>query len=219
MLSVMANAATVIKNSWLWRKLFSSSTTQSGTPYLIPVVYRLDYILSELIQETPVPNDYQLLSAFQVQQLASQLQHGIIPPLQELIDAFPDGTEAPDTKHLLLRYMYFLNKAGDLGKMRSEQLNLILQLQSRESLLHHLQNVHAKYSPGSPEAKEFKSCVIYLQSAILEMKKALLPLLENDPSHGEIIYLSSTGRLHSWASKAWHWLNRNLGIEASAYSR
>ena len=219
MLSVMANAATAIKNSWLWRKLFSSPTTQGGHQYLIPVVCRLDYILSELIQETPVPNDYQLLSAFQVQQLASQLHHGIIPSLKELVEAFPDGTESPEAKHLLLRYMYFLNQAGEYGKMRSEQLSLVLQLQSRESLLHHLKNVHSKYSPGSSEAREFRSCTLYLQNAIEEMEKALLPLLENDSSKGEAIYIRSTGRWHSWTSKAWQWLNRHLGIEAAAYSR
>jgi hypothetical protein len=212
MLSVVANAATALKIFWLWRHLFASQAEQMKQEhYLVSLVCRFDYILNELIHETPIPNEYQVLSSFQVQQLASQVQHGIIPSLQELTDAFPDGTESPEAKHLLIRYIYFLNRAGEMGKLRSEQLNLTLQLQSRESLLSHLKGVYAKYQPESHEAKEFRNCALYLQNAIYEMEQALIPLLEQDPSQGEIIYLKSN-RYQLWGYKAWQWLNRFLGI-------
>lgn len=215
MFSSFTNAATAIREFWLWRPLFTQQETQPVRKgHLMPIVFRFHDLLSELIQDSPVPNEYQLLNALQIQQLACQLQKGIIPALQELMEAFPNGTDTAEAKHLLIRYIYFLSQAGDAGRLRSEQLQLLVQLQSRKNMKHHLEAVCTKYKPASPEAKEFRSCISYIQTSIQEMELVLEPLLEQDPSRGGTIRLHHR---YGWAIKLWHWLNRSLGIEP-AYS-
>lgn len=211
MFSNLTNAATAIRDFWLWRPLFTQKETHTiRKGHLMPLVFRFQDLLSELIHDLPMPSEAQLLNSLQIQQLAGQLQKGVIPSLYELAEAFPNGTETAEAKHLLIRYIYFLSQAGDAGRLRCEQLQLFVQLQSRKNMKSHLEAVHAKYQPNSPEAKEFRSCIGYVRTSIHEMEQALQPLLEQDPSGGNAIRLHQR---YGWAVKLWRWLNRSLGIE------
>jgi hypothetical protein len=211
MFSDMSNAATALRNFWLWKRFFAKdSAPVSGGHMIIPLISRYDLLLNDLIHQSPiVMSEFQLMYVQHIQALAKQLQRGIIPSLQELADAFPNGTDTPEAKYLLLRYTFFLNQAGKLGRLRGEQLNLLIQLRSRESLLRHMTHTCSKYTPNSTEAREFRSCASYLKSTLQEIEQLLAPLLEEDPSHGETISLKWADR-YLWLTKAWRSLKSKL---------
>lgn len=217
MFSNFADAAMAFRQFWLWRPLFAQDAENEPVlrkGHIKPLVFRFNDVLTELIENSAAPSEFQLLNALQIQQLAGQLQKGIIPSLQHLAEAFPNGTDTPEAKHLLIRYVYFLSQAGEEGRLRCEQLHLVLQLQSRRNMQSHLESVYSKYQPGTHEAKEFRNCISYLRSSIREMEQALQPLLDQDPSRGNTIRLNRRG---NWPLKLWQWLNHHLGIEP-AYS-
>jgi hypothetical protein len=210
MFSDMSNAATALRNFWLWKCLFSRHEAPvCGGGMIVPLISRYDLLLNDLINQNPVMSEFHLAYVQHVQRLARQLQKGIIPSLQELADAFPEGADTMEAKHLLLRYTYFLNHAGKLGRMRGEQLNLLIQLRSRESLLRHMAHICTKYSADSIEGREFRSCVSYLKNTLREIEQVLIPLLEEDPSHGETIDLKWADR-YQWFSKFWNKLRSKV---------
>jgi hypothetical protein len=212
MIKTMAEAATALQNFWLWKDWFSSKNQPIPEERaIIPLISRYDLLLNELILENPMLTEFQLLYVQHVQQLAKQLQQGMIPSLMELANAFPEGTDSPEAKHLLLRYTYFLNQTGKLGRLRGEQLTLLIRLRSRENLLRHMEYIGAKYQADSKEAQELKRCTSHLQEAAKEIEQLLRPLLDSDPSHGGTIHLHWQGR-YDWLNRAWHWCKRGFSL-------
>lgn len=187
----------------LWRQWFPGQPPAVGQDFMVPLVCYYDDILSTLIHEFPTAEDFQAYGVAQVQYLAAQLKEGVIPSIEDLLDTFPQAASS-ESRHLLVRYAYFLNRAGEQGRLRSDQLNLALQLRIREKMCEQIEQLCVRYDPSAPEVREYATCVAHLRSIMDEIEQTLLPLLEKDPSHG--------GTLRIQADPLWPWLRPFSGV-------
>ncbi len=147
-----------------------------------------------------------------VQQVACQIHKGVIPGLLELAEVFPANPEDTQSRQLLNRFSYFLNQAGELGEMRSEQLRLAMGLRSRKNKLCQLQSLIQRCESHTNKSRELNQHIYYVNQLIQETENMLIPLLAEDPSRGESILLNAQNQAYPvWLQKLFRW-TQNLRL-------
>lgn len=191
MISDFSNAATLLQDLWQWQRLLVALETKSlpQSTLLSKYVNLTDTVSPRAGQQSAIISRLQFLSGGATQQLAQVLQKGRLPSLRALIYSFPSNATIHEIKHMLVRYSFFLNQSGEVGKLRAEQLNTLIQYQSKKDMLEHLERVRDKFESESREARDLQTCIGYLESTIEEMNRVIHDLLEKDPSHGQSIQL------------------------------
>jgi hypothetical protein len=160
-----------------------------------------DFLLRQWIYENPLFMELEPEDGQRLQMLANDLHRGHLPALPELAEAFPENAESPINRHRLIRYIYFLNQVGPLGRLRGEQLTLMLRIQNHELLLKTLSIRHQESQKDSPDHQQLHLRLTVLRDALNEMIVQFERLLEQDPSSGSAISikkLNARKNRHSW---------------------
>lgn len=138
-----------------------------------------DFINDSHDQTAPEP-----AGARKLQTLVSQLQHGRIPGLDDLLRDFPVNLDSPEARQMLARYAYFLNQAGPVGRQRAEQLGLALHIRGRQNLLKKMEDLAEGLNPDSQEALILQGNILAVRNAVSELVGLLAQFIENDATRG-----------------------------------
>jgi len=176
--------------------------------HFLQTVARQDHeSLNRFMEENPLLVAGEPRETEPVQLVACQIQRGVIPGLIDLAREFPADAESPQARQLLHRFTYFLNQAGELGEMRSEQLRLALGLRKRKILLRHLEILGEHPEAHTHKRQDLRQHQHYLARLIKETENALIPLLAGDPCRGDSIHLNARKQAYPcWMQKTLRWL-------------
>lgn len=190
-----------------WRQLFTFQLpSQSAQSFTQTITHQDPENLLRFIEDNPLLFAEEPDEAEAVQTVATQIHRGVIPALTDLAQVFPADPESPQAKQLLNRFTYFLSQAGELGRMRGEQLRLALGLRSRKYMLRHLESMTQRYESPSNQSREIMEHHYYLCRLVQETEKALIPLLADDPCIGKSIHLNARKQAYpNWLQKILRW--------------